>query len=113
MPTYEYECFKCNHRFEVIQRMTEEPLKRCPKCKCKVRRLIGLGGGVIYKGSGFYTTEYRSDHYKQREKEESGGTSAPPPASAPAPAAATSGHSHASGGSCSCCKKSTCSTCKK
>ena len=70
MPTYEYECTKCGYRFEKFQKMTDEPLKRCPKCKGKVKRLIGLGGGVIYKGPGFYTTEYRSEEYKRREREE-------------------------------------------
>ncbi len=70
MPTYEYECCECPNRFEVFQKMTEEHLKDCPKCKGEVRRLVGIGSGVIYKGSGFYTTEYRSDSYKKREKED-------------------------------------------
>ncbi len=70
MPTYEYECHKCSNRFEVFQKMTEEHLKHCPKCKGKVRRLVGTGAGVIYKGTGFYTTEYRSESYKKREKED-------------------------------------------
>ena len=72
MPTYEYECCDCPNRFEVFQKMTEEHLKHCPKCKGKVRRLVGTGSGVIYKGSGFYTTEYRSESYKKREKEDQG-----------------------------------------
>ena len=70
MPTYEYECRECSNQFEVFQRMTEEHLKTCPKCKGKVRRLVGTGAGVIYKGAGFYTTEYRSESYKKREKED-------------------------------------------
>lgn len=70
MPTYEYECCDCPNRFEVFQKMTEEHLKHCPKCKGKVRRLVGTGSGVIYKGAGFYTTEYRSESYKKREKED-------------------------------------------
>lgn len=74
MPTYEYECCDCPNRFEVFQKMTEEHLKHCPKCKGKVRRLVGTGSGVIYKGSGFYTTEYRSESYKKREKEDQGAT---------------------------------------
>jgi putative FmdB family regulatory protein len=59
MPTYEYECTNCNKIFEVFQRITEEPLKSCPTCKNKVSRLIGGGSGIIFKGSGFYATDYR------------------------------------------------------
>ena len=80
MPTYEYECCECPNQFEVIQKMTEEHLKHCPKCKGKVRRLVGTGSGVIYKGSGFYTTEYRSDSYKKREKEDQTKTTTSVPA---------------------------------
>jgi putative FmdB family regulatory protein len=65
MPTYEYECTKCGYEFERFQNMSEEPLKRCPKCRCKVRRLIGSGAGIIFKGSGFYETDYRSESYKK------------------------------------------------
>ncbi len=57
MPTYEYECRKCSHSFEQFQSMSEEPLKTCPKCGGKVRRLIGGGTGIIFKGSGFYVTD--------------------------------------------------------
>jgi putative FmdB family regulatory protein len=59
MPTYEYECEKCGNRFEAFQRMTDPPLKSCPKCKGKVERLIGTGSGIIFKGSGFYATDYK------------------------------------------------------
>ena len=59
MPTYEYECTKCPHRFEVSQKMTDKPLASCPKCKGKVKRMIGSGSGIIFKGSGFYATDYR------------------------------------------------------
>lgn len=59
MPTYEYECEKCGHRFEAFQSMTDEPLRECPTCTGPVRRLIGLGAGFIFKGSGFYSTDYR------------------------------------------------------
>jgi putative FmdB family regulatory protein len=72
MPTYEYECEKCGHRFEVFHSMSEEPRKRCPKCRGKLRRLIGTGAGMIFKGSGFYVTDYRSDSYKQQKNKESG-----------------------------------------
>ena len=57
MPTYEYECIDCSHTFEVLQNISEDPLKICPKCGKKVRRLINGGMGVIFKGSGFYVTD--------------------------------------------------------
>jgi len=57
MPTYEYECKKCSHRFEVFQSMSDAPVKRCPECGKEVRRLISGGAGVIFKGSGFYVTD--------------------------------------------------------
>jgi putative FmdB family regulatory protein len=60
MPTYEYKCAKCNYTFEVFQKMSEEPLKECPKCKGSVKRLIGTGAGTIFKGSGFYHTDYKN-----------------------------------------------------
>ena len=71
MPTYEYECEKCGHQFERFQSITEPPAKRCPKCRCKVKRLISAGAGVLFKGSGFYETDYRSETYKQAAKKES------------------------------------------
>ncbi|MFH1791230.1 MAG: FmdB family zinc ribbon protein [Candidatus Omnitrophota bacterium] len=60
MPTYEYECTKCGNRFDVFQSITAQPVKRCPKCRCKVRRLISAGTGIIFKGSGFYQTDYKN-----------------------------------------------------
>ena len=57
MPTYEYECKKCSHRFEVFQSMSDEPVKKCPECGKQVRRLVSGGIGVIFKGSGFYVTD--------------------------------------------------------
>lgn len=57
MPTYEYVCTRCGHRFEAIQSMTEKPLSRCPVCKSAIRRVINGGIGVIFKGSGFYSTD--------------------------------------------------------
>ena len=59
MPTYEYECTTCGHRFEKFQSMVDKPLTKCPKCKKKVKRLIGTGAGIIFKGSGFYATDYK------------------------------------------------------
>jgi len=59
MPTYEYECKSCGHRFTQFQNMTDEPVKQCPECSGPVRRLISGGSGVIFKGSGFYATDYK------------------------------------------------------
>ena len=59
MPTYEYECRSCRHTFEAFQSIKEEPLKKCPKCGKGLRRLFGGGLGIIFKGSGFYTTDYK------------------------------------------------------
>ncbi len=70
MPTYEYECTKCGHVFERFQSMTDEPVKRCEKCRCKVRRVFGAGAGIIFKGSGFYETDYRSKSYRDAESRE-------------------------------------------
>ncbi|MFC1606920.1 FmdB family zinc ribbon protein [Candidatus Latescibacterota bacterium] len=68
MPTYEYKCKICGHEFEAFQLMSEDPLDDCPVCKGAVERLISAGGGLIFKGSGFYITDYRSDSYKKAEK---------------------------------------------
>ena len=65
MPTYEYECGKCGHTFEKFQSMTDERVKTCPVCRGKVKRLFGTGAGIIFKGSGFYETDYRSDSYQK------------------------------------------------
>ena len=59
MPTYEYECRKCGHRFEQFQSITAPPVKTCPKCRGKVARLLSGGAGIIFKGSGFYQTDYK------------------------------------------------------
>lgn len=72
MPTYDYVCDGCGHAFELFQSMTEEPKKSCPKCrKKKLRRLIGAGAAIVFKGSGFYKTDYRSDSYKKGAAAES------------------------------------------
>jgi putative FmdB family regulatory protein len=78
MPTYEYVCSKCEHHFETVQRITANPLKTCPQDLCrlkpwgkgKVSRVIVAGGGLIFKGSGFYTTDYRSESYKDAAKKD-------------------------------------------
>jgi len=75
MPTYEYECTKCEHTFERFQSMTDDPVKRCPECRCKVRKVYGSGAGIIFKGSGFYETDYRSESYKKGAKTESSSAS--------------------------------------
>ncbi len=78
MPTYEYICSKCDGRFEISQRIIDKPLTVCPKDSCqrktwgkgKVKRAIGTGGGLIFKGSGFYINDYRSDKYKEAAKKD-------------------------------------------
>lgn len=80
MPTYEYQCEKCKKTFEVFQSMKDDPLKVCRKDLCRmekwgrgrVKRLLGTGAGLIFKGSGFYITDYRSEGYKEAAKKESG-----------------------------------------
>ena len=72
MPTYDYECDACGHAFELFQSIRDEPEKKCPRCgKRKLRRLIGSGGAILFKGSGFYTTDYRSRDYHKQAKSES------------------------------------------
>lgn len=75
MPTYEYECPRCG-RFERFQPITARPLKACPKCAGAVRRLISAGAGIIFKGHGFYATDYRSPGYREAEKKERDATGA-------------------------------------
>lgn len=71
MPTYDYQCDACNHEFEVFEPITAAPQKKCPKCKKnKLRRLFGAGGGLIFKGSGFYQTDYRPESYKKAAEAE-------------------------------------------
>jgi putative FmdB family regulatory protein len=69
MPTYDYECSACANRLEAFHSMSDPPLLKCPKCgKRRLKRLIGAGAGVIFKGSGFYTTDYRSSSYAASKK---------------------------------------------
>ena len=66
MPTYDYECDACQHAFEHFQKISDDPLKKCPECgKNKLRRLFGTGAAIVFKGSGFYQTDYRSESYKK------------------------------------------------
>jgi putative FmdB family regulatory protein len=82
MPTYDYHCEKCGQNFEAFQSMRDEPYRECPKELCRlqdwghgeVKRLLGTGAGLIFKGSGFYITDYRSSSYKEAAKKESGGS---------------------------------------
>jgi putative FmdB family regulatory protein len=93
MPTYEYECQACGHTFEELQGMTDAKLKKCPKChKNKLARLIGGGSGMIFKGSGFYETDYKKKTAPVSDKKD-----APKPATSPSATAAGS-----CGGACAC-----------
>lgn len=67
MPTYEYLCENCGYRFEKFQKITDEPIKKCPRCGGKVKRLISGGAGLIFKGSGFYETDYKRKEEKKKE----------------------------------------------
>ena len=92
MPTYEYICAKCDHHFEAVQSMKDAALTICPKDNCgmkkwgkgKVKKQIGAGAGLIFKGSGFYITEYRSENYKAGEKKDKTSTEAKPAETKPA-----------------------------
>jgi len=71
MPTYEYVCNNCQHEFEQFQSMKARPIRKCPECgKLSLQRLIGAGAGIIFKGSGFYQTDYRSEGYKKDAESE-------------------------------------------
>ena len=96
MPTYDYQCQECGHQFEARQSMKDPHLTECPNCKGKVKRKIGLGAGLIFKGSGFYITENRSDSYKASAKADTVSACSP---STPAPAAAPAAPSTPAAGS--------------
>ena len=82
VPTYEYECQKCYHQYELVQSIKAAPEKICPKCKGRVKRLFSTGGGLLFKGSGFYITDYRKPGYKEAAKKD---TAAATPAPAVTP----------------------------
>lgn len=69
MPTYEYKCKKCGNEFEVFHSMSSEPVKFCPKCGGEVKKLISAGAGAIFKGSGFYQTDYKNRPLKNKKSE--------------------------------------------
>ncbi len=75
MPTYDYRCRKCGHRFELFHSIKDETPKRCPKCGGRAVRVPAGGAGLLFKGSGFYVTDYRSKSYKERAKQDKGGSS--------------------------------------
>jgi len=112
MPTYEYACSKCGHCFEKVQSIKANALTVCPADACprkpwgkgKVRRRIGLGGGLIFKGSGFYATDYRSDNYKAGAKKETAAQS--PAKTETKPGTPAAGTAAKSGGSDSAAKSS-------
>ncbi len=72
MPTYDYVCDACGHKFELFQSIKDDAIRKCPECKkLKLRRLFGTGAALVFKGSGFYQTDYRSDSYKKAAKADS------------------------------------------
>ena len=112
MPTYEYKCEKCGQVFEEVQSITAEPLTKCNKegCGGAAHRLFSAGAGFLFKGSGFYSTDYRSDSYKKGAKSDSGasssGTPAKPESSSSAPSIGTKSESSSSSPSTSSGEKS-------
>ena len=75
MPTYVYRCKKCKHGFELFHSITDEGVKRCPRCRAKSERVPSGGAGILFKGSGFYITDYRSKSYKDKARQEKPGSS--------------------------------------
>jgi len=102
MPTYDYECSK-GHRFEVFQKMTDEPVAECPECGAEARRQISGGAGFLFKGDGFYITDYRSDDYKKKASadkgESKGESSSSSSSSTPSPSSGSSSDSGSSSSS--------------
>ena len=93
MPTYDYRCTECAHEFEAFQQISEDPLSTCPECDGLLKRLIGAGAGFLFKGSGFYTTDYRKSEYKEKAKKESNSST---PASSDSKSKSDSGASSSS-----------------
>ncbi len=94
MPTYEYRCPECGNRFEKFQRMTEQPVAECPRCGAAAERRLSAGAGLLFKGSGFYITDYRGESYKKAaESEKGGGDSAGTEKKAAEPKSSTGGSS--------------------
>ena len=87
MPTYEYECQKCGHAFDQFQSIKDAPKRTCPKCRGRLKRLIGTGAGLLFKGSGFYITDYRKPGYSAAASKDSGAVPAASKDSGAGPAA--------------------------
>lgn len=85
MPTYDYECTRCGHQFEKFQSITDPPLEVCPKCRGPLQRLIGPGAGLLFKGTGFHVTDYRSREYRRK----AGADTGTPPAGTGTPSTGT------------------------
>lgn len=98
MPTYDYECSK-RHRFEIFQKMSDDPVTECPECGAEAKRLISGGAGFLFKGDGFYITDYRSDEYKKKASSESGASSSESGASSSESGASSSESSSGDAGS--------------
>jgi putative FmdB family regulatory protein len=81
MPTYEYQCQQCRKRHEAFQLITAKPMTKCPKCAGRWKRLLGSGSGFLFKGSGFYTTDYRSKSYQDAKKKDQPSTPSAPASS--------------------------------
>jgi putative FmdB family regulatory protein len=84
MPTYEYRCKSCGHTLELFQSIKDRPVRKCPSCEARtLERLIGAGGGIIFKGSGFYETDYRSSSYKADARKDRDTTTSPSSSTSP------------------------------
>ncbi len=90
MPTYEYQCDDCGRSVEIFQRISERPKRKCPSCGGRIRRVISGGAGLLFKGSGFYITDYRSESYKKAAQAESSAAASSAPPSTSKGAASTS-----------------------
>ncbi len=99
MPTYVYRCRKCKHRFELFHAISDETVRRCPRCHAKAERVPAGGAGILFKGSGFYITDYRSKSYREKAKQEKSGSSTGSTAPAPSPGGSSGGTGGSSGGS--------------
>jgi putative FmdB family regulatory protein len=98
MPTYDYRCTKCGHRFELFHSIKDDAPKKCPRCKARAVRVPSGGAGILFKGSGFYITDYRSSSYKEKAKQETGKSEGSGKSDASA-GGSTSGGDKSSGGS--------------
>lgn len=105
MPTYEYKCLSCERRFEVFQSMSDRPLTECSECRGPVKRLIGKGAGLLFKGSGFYVTDYRSESYRQAEKRAASDTGTSTATASPKAGPSATGTAPSSSGSAGATEK--------